>query len=164
MSEHKEQKKIKPKIEDRITKCFAGEKAKNALDFVAWLRENKLSPGWSGTDGWNIRFKGKSLGTIGFYNGMWRFAIGFSTYRFLHEYYNMEECELKSFVFDHIYTKQCGHHDGCQWNPNAEKVEYMVPTECGCWPMRIFDAEGETLENMKKLIEYNKDCIQKNIV
>jgi len=153
-----QQRKNKPKIEDRIAECFTGEKAKNALDFVAWLRENKLNPGWAGTDTWNIRFKGKSMGTISFYKDMWRFAIGFSSYYFLQEYYNMEEYDLKSFVFNHIYAKQCGN---CQWNPNTEKVGYMVPTGCGCWPMRIFNAEGKTLDNMKKLIEFNKYCIIK---
>ena len=35
--------KDKPIPEDIIAKCLDGEKKNSALDFVAWLRENKLS-------------------------------------------------------------------------------------------------------------------------
>ena len=38
------QRRIKPKIEDVIPLIDDDDKQKNALDFVAWLRENKLPP------------------------------------------------------------------------------------------------------------------------
>jgi hypothetical protein len=41
------EKTVKPKIEDVICKVLNGDAQKNALDFVAYLRENKLNPAWS---------------------------------------------------------------------------------------------------------------------
>ena len=43
-----EQKRTKPKIEDLIPVYVAGDNPQNAFDLVAWLRENKMSPGWAG--------------------------------------------------------------------------------------------------------------------
>ena len=56
------QRKVKPKIEDVIPLIVIEDNQKNALDFVAWFRENKMSPGWSGVhNAWNANFKGKTI-------------------------------------------------------------------------------------------------------
>ena len=67
MSEQKpcsldEQKKSRPKIEDIIPKYLAGDEKKSALDFIAYLRENKMSPGWAGfTNAWKAVNKGRTI-------------------------------------------------------------------------------------------------------
>ena len=38
------QKKTKPKIEEIAADYLAGDKLNNVLDFVAWLRANKMTP------------------------------------------------------------------------------------------------------------------------
>jgi NAD-dependent dihydropyrimidine dehydrogenase PreA subunit len=50
--------KPKPKIED-VAKTFLGGGAlQNALDFVAFLRANKLNPAWSAANAWKVSYKG----------------------------------------------------------------------------------------------------------
>ena len=67
MSEQKpcsldEQKKNRPKIEDVIPQYLAGDKIKSALDFIAYLRTNKMSPGWAGfTNAWKATNKGRTI-------------------------------------------------------------------------------------------------------
>ena len=75
---------------------------------------------------------------------------------YLDKYYDMKEGELKSFIFENVYVRECGN---CQWTPGATKAGYMKSTDCGCWPLRIFNPDGEVLEYTKKLVEYRKNCI-----
>ena len=44
-------------IEDIINDTFKGETRKNALDFVAFLRENKMSPLNTSNNGWKVSSK-----------------------------------------------------------------------------------------------------------
>jgi len=47
----------KPKIEDIICDVLSGDAKENALEFVAYLRENKLNPLWSATNAWKVNYK-----------------------------------------------------------------------------------------------------------
>jgi len=51
------EKAVKPKIEDVIGDVLNGDTQKNALDFVAYLRENKLNPAWSAKNVWTVSSK-----------------------------------------------------------------------------------------------------------
>ena len=52
-----EQKQVRQQIEDGIRECLNGDRQKNALDFVAYLRENKLNPAWATPLSWKINLK-----------------------------------------------------------------------------------------------------------
>ena len=71
------QKRLKPKIEDVIPLILDGDSKKNAFNFVEWLRENKMSPGWGGIhNSWYANCKGKSICRIGLRNdGSWGFML-----------------------------------------------------------------------------------------
>jgi len=62
---YQQQKGTKPVIEDVILLVIADvAKQKTALDFVAWLRENKMHPRWRGLSdswAWKADFKGKTI-------------------------------------------------------------------------------------------------------
>jgi len=61
------QRKLRPKIEDVIPIMVSEDNQQNALDFVAWLRENKMSPCWVPRlqNTWNVNCKGRMLCRIG---------------------------------------------------------------------------------------------------
>jgi len=50
-------KNDKPVIEDSICDLLGGDARKNALDFIAYLRENKLNPQWSAANAWKVNYK-----------------------------------------------------------------------------------------------------------
>jgi len=52
--------KLKPKPEEIITSLLPHGRREDALHFLAWLRENKLSPKWCSTNKWRFDYKGKS--------------------------------------------------------------------------------------------------------
>jgi len=52
------QSKTKPKIEEVIPEYLTGDNKQRALDFVAWLRANKMSPAWKITNGWSNSSRG----------------------------------------------------------------------------------------------------------
>lgn len=50
-------KNAKPRIEDVAGEVLSGDALNNALDFIAYLRENKLNPTWSATNAWKVSSK-----------------------------------------------------------------------------------------------------------
>jgi hypothetical protein len=53
----KEQKTTKPVIEDIIGKFLKGDALRNAMDFIAFLRENKMNPRWHSANSWRVSGK-----------------------------------------------------------------------------------------------------------
>ena len=53
---------LKLKIEDTITDLFTGELQKNLLNFVAYLRTNKMNPSRSSAIAYKIATNGKVVG------------------------------------------------------------------------------------------------------
>ena len=145
------EKAAKPKIEETVGKLLNAERAAAMLELVKFIRDSKIGIQWSTPTSWSLRYKGKLIGSLHIYNGTWRFA-----HRDIESYYQMEDSDLKTFIFDNMYARNCGD---CQWNPGSPKSGYMNPTSCGCWPLRVFNADGEVLEKTKQLIEYRQVCI-----
>ena len=48
-------------IEDVIPEYLDGEVKALALDFVAWLRMNRMSPTWASGNSWKSSYKGKGI-------------------------------------------------------------------------------------------------------
>ena len=56
------QREIKPKVESVLPFYLDGEMLKLALDFVAYLRAEKMNPGWAGVhNAWRATSKGKPI-------------------------------------------------------------------------------------------------------
>jgi len=55
------QKKPKAEIEDVIPEYLEGETKQNALEFVAWLRANKMKPVWASANIWKATYKGGAI-------------------------------------------------------------------------------------------------------
>jgi len=180
---YKDQKELKPKPEDVAGNILDAERAADILNFIEFIRANKIGIRWISSNSWTLVYKGRRLGylkieclDVGYGSGAeykrlfgephplkksWFFCQQGSNqqYPYLERYYNMEDCELKFFVFDHIYARSCGRCF-CTWHIkgiaslNEEKAGYMNPTQCGCWPLRIYNPNGESLELTKRLIEF----------
>jgi hypothetical protein len=53
------QMKTRPKIGDVVGDILCGEKLAIALDFIAYLKENKLNLSWSSANTWHLKHNGK---------------------------------------------------------------------------------------------------------
>ena len=159
------EKALKPKIEDVILETVKDEHQKAALDFVGFIRANKMTPAWASKNAWKVNYKGKVLcyirtsGTSHFYNlddGSWH--IGFAVYSD-YVYDVSVSNEAIKIIWDNV--RRCTRCSNCipanrltingkefdnvchQWffirNPNAEALECV---------MRLVEAIRHSISNM----------------
>jgi len=154
-----QQKLIKPTPEDVFSEFLVGETQNNALDFIAWLRKNKLPPRWDGIYRWKINYKGKYICYINLSwppsNGIWEVKpnrLFFGEY----EKYIADD-ELKKFILDIVQLPGCSRD--CGRMRNKEFFGKHFNEVCSCWPFRAKNPDGAALENLKKLVLVSRDII-----
>ena len=153
MPEQKKQKAVKPKIEEVILDVVKKEHREIALDFVEYIRTNKLTPAWASTNSWKVNYKGQCLcyirtaGTAHYHNlddGFWH--IHFAVYS------------------DHIYEVSVSKNAiKMIWN----KVKHC--TNCSnCIPANHLTINGKEFDNVchQWLVVKNPnveelDCVKK---
>ena len=64
------EKKPRPKVEDSANENLNGVELKTLLDFVSFLRENKMNPSYMARNTWVARYKGKIVCRIRINEGM----------------------------------------------------------------------------------------------
>lgn len=178
MSVYQSQKTTKPKPKDVAGDFLAAERVASMLNFVDFAQANKIGIRWDSGNSWELKYKSKQLGFLKIYyydiqSGCERLFGKSPLHRswffchngnYLEHYYSMEDCDLKTFIFDNIYASNCGHCF-CSWHLkginklNEQKAGYMNPTGCRCWPLRIYNPNGKVLEQTKQLVEYRMNCI-----
>lgn len=58
---YQQQKAIKPLIEDLLPDFLDGDMKNSALDFVTFMRSNKIKPAWTLTNAWKAVCKGRCI-------------------------------------------------------------------------------------------------------
>ena len=119
------QNKLRPKIEEIIPEYLTCDNRKRALEFIAFLRENKIKPTWAIQNGWKATYKGKVL----YYIRLPRYASHFRNLKqsdgtswenswvftpYLHNMSNYEDSvineNLREFVLSGLhYCVPCAH-------------------------------------------------------
>ena len=164
----KEQQKAKPKIEDVINEQLEGDRRQNALDFIAYLRENKLNPVWTATNAWWVNYKGKRLVSIrvrgintagmswgyGLDPGSWHIGHWLQGFNFPD---NLND-ELKQFIWANM--QPCKHCMCCAPGHSGEFLGKKFETVCY---FRIENPDSTGLEFTKNLLECKKKAITSSI-
>jgi len=149
-------KNDKPVIEDSICELLGGDARKNALDFVAYLRENKLNPQWSAANAWKVNHK--------------TFSVCFIRLHGSADYHNLAagDWHILPFIGEHDANALSSEHREIAW---ANKKECKTCGQCGLQLDGIFGkkfataCEGSILfrnpdaaavQCAKKLIELRK--------
>lgn len=71
MSEYQRQRREKPSVDAAVAHLPEDMRAE-AADFVAFLRENHMSPQWGSTNSWNVSHKGRRVCIIKVQEGAWQ--------------------------------------------------------------------------------------------
>ena len=168
-----QQQKTKPKIEDVIVEILDGERQQNALNFVAYLREQKLNPRWTATNAWGIKYKGKNLinirvskegsncyklAPISWHIGGW--YIDEWLLNNVENFKDLVECdEFKELVWANL-----NYCNGCaKCKPGTNKSLFGKDFDSLCYGFFLLDnPDINTLEWAKKLLEYKKKGIAEN--
>ena len=143
-----EQKKLQ--FEDEIKDLLIGDTQKDALDFTAFLRENKLSPEWHDSKtGWVIVYKSEIIATMGFINN--ELCIWFKSCDFGDS--GSVDDELKETVWAHLCVRgeNCADGKGCGCCFDGTIFEKKIENLCA-FPLTFFNPDVKTLAIIKKLM------------
>jgi len=170
------QKANKPKIEDVIPEKLKNCSTMAALDFVVYLRENKLNPAWTLHNAWKVINKGKPICYIRLGCCFWRSKHSddgrweVTPYlNHIDEYENTIHDEgLQDLVWDNLcYCKSCGHRHTCDGSASkiilGRKIENLC---CGNittrFPVPVATPNDVEIDGIKKLIALEKKARAEN--
>ena len=162
------QGKTKPKPEELIPQILSPEKQVVALDFIAWLRANKLSPKWNATNKFRADSKGKLMCYVTLFplsNAIWWQVLPpaesldeWEIWINIHEQDFYADCpdNIKQFVWNHVNTckgcRKC-HHNTMERTIGGKKFTNICHYGGG---MVVKSPDVQTLEVVKELLLINK--------
>ena len=149
-------------IENAINEQLAGEAKKDALDFIAFMRENEFSCDWSNVDSdllWTPTYKGEGFGNITVApkwsqeNDSFILWIGL-----VNDFENIGSADddLMEFAWAHVVNncpqeKYC-KPPGCKNSKNYWKI-FGKEYESTCHaPLAFFNPDAKAFKNIKKLL------------
>jgi hypothetical protein len=148
--------KQKPVIEDIMQNVLNEEYKELALDFVKWMRENKMNPKWASANSWKVNYKGKVVCYIrtsgsADYNsledGSWH--VNFRT--LTDQVYNLDVSgEAIKLIWDRV--RNCNSCYKCKPGVNLTVNDKGFKSVCHSW-LYIRNPVNELLETVKKMIE-----------
>ena len=157
--------KIKPVIEDIIDKHYNGDMKQSALDFVAHLRLNKMSPGYAGyAMAWDAKCKGKTICKVSLggekNNQEWNVML----YLKNSEKYENTVIEegLQDCVWDNVTL--CGSCDPRNTCTPEDKTKILIGKEvkgvCRHWynQIRFWNPNGSDMYKIKRLLELEQQA------
>ena len=152
------------RIEDAIVELLEGELQEQALNFVAYLNENELTPiplpyemDNGKTIGSKIPYNGHYLGWVLIKeNGEWCFQI-FNYLDFGESIHSEEKDEeFKKIIYDHVKICKSPCHDQC-WRAKDVKIfGKEFKSVCSQHSHDFVNPDDKMIEHMKRLIDYSK--------
>jgi len=162
MSENKKQKAAKPKIEDVILNVVKEEHQKAALDFVEYIRDNKMTPAWASANSWKVSYKGQCLcyvrtaGTAHYHNlddGSWH--IHFAVYSDSVYEVDVSDEDVK-MIWDNV--RHCTNCSNCIPANHLTINKKEFDEVCHRW-LTIKNPNADAVDCAKKLIEAIRSAV-----
>jgi len=164
------QKNARPKIEDVINDVLCRDTLKNAEDFIAFLRANKMSPRWASTNSWVVLHKKQHIcyirisGAAHYHNlgsGSWH--ISYVNYGhtnlvgYTYEHWpNMTDEDFKAMIWNNI--KNCRKCYNCTPGNSVTVLGKQFNNVCHSW-LTIKNPDIDTLTCAKKIVIMRKNAI-----
>jgi hypothetical protein len=164
LSLYQEQKAIKPLIEDIIPEYLNGDAKSRALNFAAYMRENKMKPMWGGVvNSWKAVYKSKPICVIQMRKNHWKDKYSWVLILNLKHMNEYEETimneDLQYTIWDNLFY--CG---GCHIPPCNKKNFIILDKEvqgiCGGTYLfvRFGDPDEATINSIKRLLELEQQA------
>jgi len=151
----KKQKAIKPTPEDIAGEIENGDDLRNLMDFLGFLRENKLSPRWQSSNTWSVRYRNKAVChlRVNYNEKGWRVSNRHFVWEkwFEGDDKYITDDDLKGFILDNIRGPVCVN-TGCKGVENVTIMGKGFDSVCGCWPHSVLNPGGAEFDCLKKLI------------
>jgi len=176
-----QQRITKPLIEDVIPEYLDGDMKKSALDFVAYLRKNRMSPSFARiANAWNNNYKGSGLYYIGLcrqdpYGKPRQWVIN-PYLKHISQYEDIIIQEgLQHIIWNNVHpctnplTGGCNYH-GCAPGTNKTILGKEFKSVCiahmylGRPLMWAYDPDEATIDCIKRLLELERKARVENYV
>lgn len=162
------EKTSKPKIEEIITDVLDDDALDNALDFVAFLRANKLSPRWASLNAWAVSYRNQRIcyirvsGTAHYHNledGAWHINhVNYGQTNLVED--ENEQCipdkKLRDIVWNNV--KYCAKCYNCKPGNIVTVFEKQFNEVCHSW-LTMKNPNTEILNCAKKIVLMRKQSI-----
>jgi len=145
-------------VEEKINEVLSGDALKNALDFVAFLRANGITPEGHGDFGGAVMYANVSVGYL-VVNGAAEFPGPWTMWFNSCEFGDNGPVDdaLKETAWAHASV--CGHfssggkHCGCGDQPGFRRTIFGKVFENRCHsPLMFWNPDAKTLEHVKTLL------------
>ena len=162
------EKVTKPKIEEIITDVLAGDALENALDFVAFLRANKLSPRWASLNAWAVSHKNQRICYIRLYGTAHYHNLEDGSWHINHVNYGqtsfagddgeqlISDEKLKDMVWNNV--KHCSRCYNCKPGNVVTVLGKQFDKVCHSWLM-MKNPDIVTLGCAKRIVLMKKQAI-----
>jgi len=157
---YQKQRMVRPKIEDAIGDLLDGDKLKIALAFIAYLRENKLTPQWASGNSWKVSYKNYTVCYIRACDGIhFNYNLEAGSWHiqpFIGEY---DASSLSDEFKEIVWSNKKSCCGGCSVRLNT--ILGKVYNENACEKSIVFDnPDVNEIECIKKLLEMRKNAIK----
>lgn len=160
VSIYEQQKKMKPLIEDIINSYLKGQLRNDAIEFVNFLRANKMSPQWASTDSYTLSHKSRRVCIIKINNGKWSLWLNTQYNDDFNVCFSGEKEGLQNILLNNIvYCQYCGK---CAPGLNITILGKQLQNACYCPVIRLHDPSQTELDCAKKLVILRKAAINEN--
>ena len=156
----KDQKNIRPKIEDIAFEYVNEEFKEDILEFITYLKEDKMTVQWASVNSWKILHKSKDVAFIKLYEGSWYIdpAVDFKDSNF--ESLIKKE-KYEKIIWDNIeICVNCLPNGQC--TPGRSVKILGKDYKNVCHSIRFKNPKINEINCIKKIFEYRKKIISEN--
>ena len=162
------EKTLKPKIEDIIADVLDGDTLENALDFVEFLRANKLSPRWASLNAWAVSYKNQRVCYIRLFGTAHYHNLEEGSWHINHVNYGQTDLErdenkryisderLKDMVWNNV--RHCAKCYNCKPGNVVTVLGKRFDEVCHSWLM-MKNPDIDTINCAKEIILMRKQAI-----
>lgn len=160
LSKYQEQKKTKPKIENMIDDNLYGQLKNDAIDFVNFLRANKMSPQWASTNSYALSYKNRRVCIIKINKEEWALWLNTQYNDEFNVCFASEQKDMQNILLSKlVYCFSCGK---CAPGHNITILGKEIKNACYCPVIRLINPNEIELDCAKKLVLLRKAAIAEN--
>ena len=157
MSRYQEQKKTKPPIEALAEALLLEALKADLLDFVSFLRENRMSPQWGSTHSYNLSCKNRRVCIIKIAENQYQLWLNTQYNEDFNECLGGEDEKAKQYLRNHItYCFGCGT---CKPGWDGDILGTEIKGACFNPVIRMVNPEKWQLDLARKLVLLRKKAI-----
>jgi len=156
-SAFKDQKNTKPKIEDIVSEHCDTHYRENILEFIAYLKENKMTTRWASVNSWNVVHKSKNIAWIKLFEGSWYIdpIVDFNDINFLSF---IEKEKLEKIIWNNVeLCTNCLPSGQC--TPGYSLKILSKEFKNVCRVPRFKNPKINEIKCIKKIFEFRKGII-----